>query len=68
VGWLGLLLGVGNFFFLDCSMGVIASYAVSGILLVGAGAAPMPRPVAQDVSPSLVQPEEQAEPELQLAA
>ena len=40
VGWLGLLLGVGNFFFLDGSMGVIASYAVSGILLVGAGAAP----------------------------
>lgn len=68
VGWLGLLLGVGNFFFLDGSMGVIASYAVSGILLVGAGAAPMPEPVAQDVSPSRVQPEVQAEPELPLAA
>lgn len=68
VGWLGLLLGVGNFFLLDGSMGVIASYAVSGILLVGAGAAPMPERVA-DAQPNVVaESQTVTEPELPLAA
>lgn len=68
VGWLGLLLGVGNFFFLDGSMGVIASYAVSGILLVGAGAAPIPQRVT-DAQPNVVaESQAAAEPELPLAA
>ena len=68
LGWLGLLLGVGNFFFLDGSMGVIASYAVSGILLVGAGAAPMPELVPEVQASGQPQPETEAEPELSLAA
>ena len=68
VGWLGLLLGVGNFFFLDGSMGVIASYAVSGILLVGAGAAPLPRPGPEAQPTAVAEPEAVAEPALSLAA
>jgi hypothetical protein len=68
VGWLGLLLGVGNFFFLDGSMGVIASYAVSGILLVGAGAAPLPRPVPEVQPTAVAETEAVAEPALTLAA
>jgi hypothetical protein len=68
VGWLGLLLGVGNFFFLDGSMGVIASYAVSGILLVGAGAAPLPRPVPEVQPNAVAEPEAVTEPQLTLAA
>jgi hypothetical protein len=68
LGWLGLLLGVGNFFFLDGSLGVIASYAVSGILLVGAGSAPMPELVPEAQASGQPQPQAEAEPELPLAA
>jgi hypothetical protein len=67
VGWLGLLLGVSNFV-LGGSLGAIASYAVCGILLVGAGASPTPVVVAEAQTGAQPQPEAAAEPELQLAA
>jgi hypothetical protein len=68
VGWLGLLLGVGNFFFLDGSLGAIASCAVSGILLVGAGAAPIPQPVVEVQAAGQPVAEPEAQAALSLAA
>ena len=67
VGWLGLFLGVANFF-ADGSLGMIASYAVGGILLVGAGASPTPEVVAPAKVIAEPQREAVSEPELPLAA
>jgi hypothetical protein len=68
LGWLGLVLGVGNFLFLDGSLGAIASYAISGILLVGAGSAPGPEPVLEPLAAVAPEPQTLVEPELSLAA